>query len=44
MEVDFWKCVSLVCIIISLIGYTAGNKDGAILFAILGLYWVEVSK
>ena len=37
MEIDFWRCVSLACIV-------SGLLLSAIVSVLLGIYWVEVSK
>lgn len=44
MEIDFWKCVSLACVVSGLLLCTAGNTQSAIVSVLLGIYWVEVSR
>lgn len=44
MEIDFWKCVSLTCVVSGLLLWTVGNTQSAIVSVLLGIYWVEVSR
>lgn len=44
MEVDFWKCFSLILVVLSLIVCVTGNTNGAILCMLTALYFVEASK
>lgn len=44
MEIDFWKCVSLACIVAGLMLSATGNTQSAIVSVLLGIYWLEVSK
>lgn len=44
MEIDFWKCVSLACVVSGMMFWAAGNTQSAIVSVLLGIYWVEVSK
>lgn len=44
MEIDFWRCVSLACIVSGLLLSATGNTQSAVVSVLLGIYWLEVSK
>lgn len=44
MEIDFWKCVSLVCAISGMILWAVGNTQSAIVSVLLGIYFMEGSR
>lgn len=44
MEIDFWKCVSLACVVSGLLLSATGNTQSAIVSVLLGIYCVEVSR
>jgi len=44
MEIDFWKCISLSCVISGMMLWAYGNTQSAIVSVLLGIYWVEVSR
>lgn len=44
MEIDFWKCVSLACVVSGLLLSATGNTQNAIISMLLGIYFMEGSR
>lgn len=41
MEVDFWKCFSLILVVSGMMFWAYGNTQSAIVSILLGIYFME---